>query len=975
MNLSSWHIPPVRRTGSRRSIRPAVIGLLVMLGLSTAVMAQISQGGTPYSFQKNLTSPVDTITLPRVDTQALLAEDEVEATLGLPFRFGYPHEVDLGLDNAGTWEELPDGGLLWRLRLVCPDAYSINLIFSEYDLPAGAALFLYDDENRTLLGSFTRRNNKAHGQFATAPTCGETCILEYYEPPTAEQPGRLAIARVVHGYKNVFFGTTEKGFGDSGACNINVNCPEGDDWRDQINSAGMITLGGGTRLCSGALVNNVRQDETPYFLTANHCLIGDVSTWVIIFNYQSPSCTNINGSTADSIAGTTLVASNAASDFALLRLSETPPPDYNPFYSGWSAVDTPAATTVAIHHPSGDIKKISFENDPVTSSDYEPSPYLVNSHWKVWDWDLGTTEGGSSGSPLYDPSKRIVGQLHGGYAACGNDLPDYYGKFAMSWNRGGSPTTRLRDWLDPDNTGVLTLDGFGPGTGLPTVTITSPAPLSIVSGIVTIAATATDDQGISQVEFFINNIPLGTDTTPPYQQVWDTSGYADGQHQIKATATNLSSGQRSTTITVVKSDAGYAIVVVDLASDNQSGTKMIDSLNALGYPAVQGDSITSLDPAQYPLMFVCLGYYSGNYELTAADGTRLQAYLDAGGALYMEGGDTWYYDDPTAVHPYFGIEGLSDGTVENDLGTVTGQAGTPTAGISFAAEGVVTWVDRLGITPGVTDATVIWRSQTNSYSCGIARDHGTYKTIGTSFEFGNIPAGMHGQVMQAYLNFFDITQSMTPSYLAHFASSAGQWATELTLFNAAAAAAGVALTVFAENGQIQATESLDIPGKGIFSSSIAELFPTLAVESGWIRIESGSAEVKGIIRFTDLLTQASSSLPTTYAAGRRLALPLIENSADWESGLAVVNITDKLVTLTVKAYAPDGTLLQQVSLPSLAGYGKYVRMADDVFTVPLPDQVALVVESSANITGFALSLKSDGSNIVAVPADILPDIP
>jgi len=135
----------------------------------------------------------------------------------------------------------------------------------------------------------------------------------------------------------------------------------------------------------------------------------------------------------------------------------------NPYYAGWDATGSAPSSSVGIHHPDGDIKKISVDNNSAVSSDFDPdpAPYPSNSQWKVVDWDKGTTEGGSSGSPLFDDnSQKIIGQLTGGYAACGNSSSDYYGKFSMSWDYGSSSSSRLKDWLDPNNTGIQQLDGI-----------------------------------------------------------------------------------------------------------------------------------------------------------------------------------------------------------------------------------------------------------------------------------------------------------------------------------------------------------------------------------------------------------------------------------------------------------------------------------------------------------------------------------
>jgi len=348
-------------------------------------------------------------------------------------------------------------------------------------------------------------------------------------------PGRIVLGRVVHGYRDLFFKTT-RDFGDSGNCNINVNCPDGDAWANEVRAVAMILTGGGSRICTGTLVNNVRQDRTPLFLTANHCLGGE-ATWIIMFNYQSPNCNDIDGPTADTVQGTTRLANNSASDFALLRLQETPPPAYDVFWAGWSAVDTASPQSTCIHHPNGDIKKISFDHQPVVSSSYGGSP--PDTRWKVLDWDKGTTEPGSSGSPLFDPAHRIVGQLHGGTAACGNDLPDYFGKFAVSWDYGSTAATRLKDWLDPDHTGTRELDGLGLISQAPVVKLTAPPAEAEVFGTILVECTATDTEGVAKVDFFADGDLIGSDAAAPYAAIWDTTPFPEGYCTLRAEATDV----------------------------------------------------------------------------------------------------------------------------------------------------------------------------------------------------------------------------------------------------------------------------------------------------------------------------------------------------------------------------------------------------------------------------------------------------
>lgn len=396
-----------------------------------------------------------------VDVDQLLAQDSVERKLGLPLRFGYPFEVNYTLENSGEWQDLPDGGRVWRLQIEVPEAYSTNLLYDEFYLPEGAQLFLFNADGSMRLGAFTSKNNKIHGKFATGLLKGPICNLEYFEPAEVRGQGIISISRVVHGYRNVFDREVRKNaldFGQSGPCNNNVNCPEGDDWQQEKRAVAMIITAGGTRWCTGALINNVRQDLTPYFLTADHCLGGE-ETWVFMFNYESPSCDDIDGPTWMTLSGSILLANSGYSDFALLELSVAPPDSYNVFYAGWNRADSASDSSVCIHHPRGDIKKISFDFNKLTESYYLQPAGNGDNHWRVGEWEDGTTEGGSSGSPLFDFNHHIIGQLHGGYAACGNTEPDWFGKFSLSWDNGTTPATRLKDWLDPDNTGAMTLNG------------------------------------------------------------------------------------------------------------------------------------------------------------------------------------------------------------------------------------------------------------------------------------------------------------------------------------------------------------------------------------------------------------------------------------------------------------------------------------------------------------------------------------
>jgi len=416
--------------------------------------AQISHGGEPISFNKNIeTAP--THTTPQLNTLAYVNEDKItDQQKDIAWRFGVEQFVNLNLTNSGKWTTLTNGDKVWRLEIKSPNAKTVNLNYSNFKLPIGATFFVYNKSQ--VLGSFTHLNNKANLGFATSLLLGDNVILEYYEPQLVQGKGTIEVSSIVHGYRNLF--SRLKGFDDSGDCNINAVC-DTTDWGNEIRSTVMLLTSGNSRFCSGALINNTSNDGTPYILTARHC--NPAANNIFMFNYQSSTCvTNTNGFTTQTISGCTPRANDAPSDFFLVELSSVPPANYNVFYSGWSNINIAPTSATGIHYPALDVKKISHDTDPLIESDY----YGVGTdeHWRVLDWNSGTTEGGSSGSPLFDQNHRIVGQLHGGNAACGNNQFDAYGKFSYSWDTNPINSGQLKFWLDPTNTGELSLDGFDP---------------------------------------------------------------------------------------------------------------------------------------------------------------------------------------------------------------------------------------------------------------------------------------------------------------------------------------------------------------------------------------------------------------------------------------------------------------------------------------------------------------------------------
>ncbi|MCA9727567.1 MAG: T9SS type A sorting domain-containing protein [Candidatus Eisenbacteria bacterium] len=430
------------------------------------------QGAEPLSWSLgwNDANQVDTVILPAVDEAAYLAEDAARASSGeaTPLRFAAPLYVHYSPASDGSWTALPDGRRVWRMQLVSLGARTLNLGFSEVTLPPGATVHIYsaDPSWEYYEGPFSA-SEVIDGQIWTPVVPGDAVMVEMMVPAhSAFEPG-LAITQVNHDYRG--FGSFDAPAGEQrqGSCNNDVVCPEANPWRDDIRSEGVYTLQG-FWTCSGQLINTIGVTPPPaYFLTANHCGIstGNDNTMVVYWNFESPNCGSLCcGSLSDNQTGALYRASYSTSDFCLVELSLYPRTSSDVYFAGWDARQENAPTSaVGIHHPNCDEKAISFQNDPLTITTYLQNSVPGNgSHWRIDQWEDGTTEPGSSGSGLWDPNHHLVGQLHGGFASCSSITSDWYGRLPVSWTGGGGNSTRLSNWLDPNGTGTLMANGRNP---------------------------------------------------------------------------------------------------------------------------------------------------------------------------------------------------------------------------------------------------------------------------------------------------------------------------------------------------------------------------------------------------------------------------------------------------------------------------------------------------------------------------------
>lgn len=536
--------------------------------------------------------------MPAVSNAALRAQHPLPAGVG-PLRFAEPVTTEITPATHGTWETLEDGAQLWRLRIQSTDALSINFGFTTYQMPRGGELFVYGPEYTSVVGPFTAEDNASHGELWTPIVPGDEAVIEVTIPTPQRSALQLTLGTVSHGFRPLDAPSTAK---RSGACNVDVACEAADPWHAQARAVGRYTVDPGF-VCTGSLVNNTAGDQTPYFLTANHCGVtpDNAASVVVYWNFKNSFCRapSDDGGRGDGAldqfsSGAIHRASTGpdqpvydsfiqGADFTLLELDTPVDASVNAFFAGWDRADAATVEAVSIHHPQGEEKRISFDVDATTITSYVASDVtLAPTHLRVGNWEVGTTEVGSSGSPLFDPNQRIVGVLSGGFAGCSfndptvdNDRPDWYGRLAYAWDAGDTPDTRVRDWLDPLGTGAVTISGIDlENDTTPPGPITDFTVARVKANGITLSWQAPGDDGFqgtaAQYEVRYSTAPIQS------QAAFDTA------RTVSTVPPPQSSGtQEQLTVTDLQTNTPYYFAV--LARDNVNNTSPLatTSTNAI----------------------------------------------------------------------------------------------------------------------------------------------------------------------------------------------------------------------------------------------------------------------------------------------------------------------------------------------------------------------------------------------------------
>ncbi len=341
------------------------------------------------------------------------------------------------------WSRMRDASRVWAVIVQSEGAEGVRINLDNVHLPKGARLIATSLANPDeSVGPYDLKDALASENFWTETIFADAVVLECQVDATAdEEDVSFDIVRVAHMYVPLSKLFPQPKVGN---CHNDVTCANA-DWRTAGNGvAGIGTIGdAGFLWCTGTLLNNTGEDEIDYFLTANHCVKNqsEADSTEYYWFYQTSTC---NGSAPNPSSvprtggGAVYLAGRSrstGSDFALLRLRNSTPDGVT--YVGWTA-DSPgsSASVRGIHHPDGSYKRISYGT--ITG---QPGNY-----WRV-GWSSGVTEPGSSGSPLFNSSRQVIGQLYGGLSSCQYQSgPDEYGRFGVT-------LPYVTQWLQPGSSG------------------------------------------------------------------------------------------------------------------------------------------------------------------------------------------------------------------------------------------------------------------------------------------------------------------------------------------------------------------------------------------------------------------------------------------------------------------------------------------------------------------------------------------
>jgi hypothetical protein len=339
------------------------------------------------------------------------------------------------------WSLQAGGRLAGKLLIEWGGASRMRVRFSAFDANGGE-VWIRDGSGAAAAGPFTGQGPFSDGDFWTPSVAGDRLIVEWIGPEPATYPApspQFQIDRAAYDWSG---GPTSVG----GTCHIDATCrPEYATEARAVANYEFVGDDGALHFCSGSLLNTRRSSFTPLFVTANHCITSqsEARSMVSYWGFQTAKCDGDppDLSKAQQISGAELLLAYDMNvgDFSLVRLSRVPA---NAHFLGWNAQEPPVGSKViGIHHPG--LPPLNYKRMMIGEREWDRAgtisvdgiPVAEKFFYQVYE-NEGRTEPGSSGSPLLNENKQLVGVVsYGpvpppGFTYCDIRGETAYGKFS-----------------------------------------------------------------------------------------------------------------------------------------------------------------------------------------------------------------------------------------------------------------------------------------------------------------------------------------------------------------------------------------------------------------------------------------------------------------------------------------------------------------------------------------------------------------
>lgn len=525
---------------------------------SQVEMRYIQKGDQIDGYQKSKTFNKCIKQMPTFDVDKLTKEDAEKECITGPLRFGKEFDVSYTLDD-GQWEKVK-GGRLWTITIKSKGAYSLNFVFNNFYLADGAKLFMENEDGTMLYGPVTSDVLSDDGFFLTDIIAGDCVTISLFEPNNVRSQSSLTIERVVHGYKNIFGLARRTTREDTTSPNV-VNYPE---YEMESDAVGLILSPSGTKVGSGSLIISADSKFEPYFMTDyrladdddNGQITSQEKTWTekCMFKFRHKLDANGNPVTSYTYNKCDICAGWSTSCFLLVRIRGNLKENTNLAWLGWDKTTYLPSSGTVIHHPY-EYSSYSYMKVSLSNTQFQTPGSVLLSNMKT-QLSVGTVDWMSCGAPLLDgSSKRVVGMFYGRYSAL--SWIDFT-RFSMSWTGGGTSSTRLKDWLDPENSGT-------------TYTYSNRAMEIIGTSVITSPST-----------YYVNHLPTGYTVewhiTDIYYD-WNCLSQSGNQCTITPTPAHSLSGasltahvkQSGVTVCILSFDISTGYSFTRASSDEQTG--------------------------------------------------------------------------------------------------------------------------------------------------------------------------------------------------------------------------------------------------------------------------------------------------------------------------------------------------------------------------------------------------------------------